>query len=410
MEVRDICDLNNKSQKSLNEIITKSNSVCKLNMLLVTFNQISRSSYSRVAKYTTKCLTEYNSVNPNVNITNYVIKDRNINELLNIIKSQNIVFFITPFQILYQIIELLKNNNIPRDFDTWFYLKINSNIIDKTLIDWFNRELSVIFVPTGIMSKSLKKIINRPVEILDFGVSSNSFYQMDKINARKILNFDANRHIWLVPTNITPNSRLDTIIQSYIQYLLGLPDYSKEILLLIGITGDLDNLNIQDIYRNELISRNLNYKDFETNLVILDPEIVNNSLNDYLLNCFYNAADVIIFMNSFSNHSYSCLESFINPNTNIILPKHSWFADNFDTSNKRIFWCEPTQILYRALGEGGGIDYLVHPSDLLLKMRESIAKSDDSLDSISYITRDNTNNCLKILTKRIEIVAMSCEN
>lgn len=389
----------------------------KLNLLVVSLNLKTRSSYSRVAR---RCI-DLLKCHETLNVTNYEINTHEIDNLVTAIKEQDIVFFILSPKFIQDILQYYKNS--AKTFESWCYFKPKTNAVDNTVIDWLNKEISVVFVPTAILKTSLKQRLNRPVELLDIGVSDKSFFPVNKLNARKIIDIPEEKRVWLAPASNTKLSHLDLVIQAFVEYLGKLSDSENELLICLGDVNQPAGYYLYDIYTTEIQSRGYDLKKYEKNLCVLDPQTLQGGLSDNILNCFYNSADAVVFTNSYSNHSFTPMEvSVTNNNKTLFLPKHSWFFDTFGSgdataapSNPNIIWCNPLQVLYRTNEEGGGTELLIHPSELarqMLAFRDSTEqqiKNQDQVQVTTDVSCDYSMACRKVFDRRIKLVLLSRE-
>ena len=413
MEVIDICDINNTIMQSLNQTTLHS----KLNLLVISPILKIRSSYSRVAKYSLDILKQCSALH----VDNYEISQNNLENVPQSLKNYDIVFFIIPPYFITNILDLCKN--IPRKFETWFYFKPIMNAVNNILIDWLNREASVIFVPTESLKIGLKQRINRPVELLDFSVSGALFYPINKYSARKMMQIPSEKRLWLAPAENTKISRIDILIQAYVEYLGKLPDATNELLLCLGNFQNLSGFQLQDIYNIELQEQGYDLEKYAKNFLVLDSQAHLNGLSEHIINCFYNAADAVIFTNSYSNHSFTPIEILATNKKTLFLPRHSWFIDAFKNANNcDIIWCNPILKLYRASNEDVGTEFMIHPSELAQKMKEYVdsaagasnvvdSQEDQNMTNASSLTvePEDDKGYKKIFNKYIQIASLSRE-
>lgn len=372
MEVQKISELYNNITYSLNQ--TNSTFLNK-KLFIITPKLSIRSSYARAAKY---IIEYFNKTNVSIyEVISPFFEDfpAKLHEA-----SPNIIFFIIPLYLTNCIIEMFSSSSMyenkqnPINIKTyvkWLYYKPHATVISNNDLIFLNNTFSQIFTPTRQLTDTLSQIIQCPIKYISCTASSDSFYPVNKKSARKILNIQNRLHdnskVWLAPSGNRYESRLDIIIQAFVEIL---QSYPTDILILLGNPNNSDGLPIQDIYKQNLIQKEMNIEKFGKNIILLDSLQVISGIEDHLLNLFYNSADYVIFANSFSNHMYTVDEILATNNpAPIIVPRHSWFfnLENY-SNNDTIFFCEPSQILYRCGSEG--LDFIVHPMSLFLLMTE----------------------------------------
>lgn len=339
-------------------------------ILLVSPKHSIRSGYSRVAK------TIYDAFKQNVNVSvsAYEIITPDLNKLKEKTETTafDIIFFIIPLYLIANLPLLLTAKS-----KYWLYYKPSAVVISSVDIQLMNTCLfSYIFTPTRQLCSILRKVITAPIRFLEINPSSSQFYTINKKSARKILNIQdkiqENSRIWLAPSANNYESRLDTIIEAFVGGILA--KYPNDILFVMGDPKNPDGYPLQEIYLNCMYENGMSVEKYGRNIIFLDSFQVLSGLSDHILNIIYNCSDFVVYANSFINHSYSLFEIMkASPSTPIILPGHSWFNTLLSIKNPCLYFCKPSQLLYRC-GEQQGYDYIIHPNilaELMKKIRDA---------------------------------------
>jgi hypothetical protein len=384
MEIQQISQLFNNNANSLDlgqrtsrtAAAAAADSLNAKKLLLVSPKHSIRSGYSRVAK----TIFEEFRKNPRVSVSIYEIITPNLNELVEKIETSTGAPIRPTFDIIFFIIPLFLVANLPLPpplagkSQYWLYYKPPAVIIPSADIEFMNtRPFSYIFTPTTHLCSILKNVISTPIKFLEIQPSASHFYPVNKKSARRILNISdkvgENSRIWLAPSANNYESRLDTIIEAFVGGILA--KYPNDVLFMLGDPKNADGYPLQDIYLNCLVGKGLSVDKCRGNIIFLDSFQILSGLSDHILNIIYNCSDFVVYANSFSNHSYSLFEIMkAAASTPILLPGHSWFNTLSSMKNPRLYFCEPSQLLYRC-GEQRGYDYIIHPN-ILAELMEKI--------------------------------------
>ena len=277
--------------------------------------------------------------------------------------------------------------------------------IPKSDMNIYNKTCDHILVMANFTGEEMKKqgcII--PYTRLSHGYP-NTLKNINKKEARRILNIDENAFVFYSGNRNQPRKRLDIIIRAYVNFL---NKYQDDNVLLLMNCGLIDiGVNIPELY-NRLCQDN-NIKNYESKIYYLNKTNESSNFNDGDLSIIYSCCDVGITTSTGESFGLIPFEMCLFDVPQII-PNFGGLVESIKHGCIKInindYYSYP-----RVLQSASGIGGIVHYKDVTEAMEIYYTKKDLYKDHCKSMKNNLINNsweevsnqCIQLLNKQLDI-------
>ena len=291
-----------------------------MKILFYTSYPTQESGYSRIGNIITNYLSEKNNevhyygINNNLNtfIERYI--DKNIilidgeeeenkletkelyciNSLCNYIEiiAPDILFLYNEITVISQVLKIFNEKNMNINFKIFTYLDLIFPYEKINLITEVDNYSNIIFVYSEYWKENLIKmgIKEEKIEILQPGFDDKSFFEIDKIDAKKYFKFKEDDFIILNSCKNNCIKGIDKTIDAFVKFIKLKNKNNIKLFLYMNLMNIKNQgYNIEDYFRISCLKYDANYIDLINNNVFVKE---NNLYSDQKLNFLYNACDI----------------------------------------------------------------------------------------------------------------------
>ena len=277
--------------------------------------------------------------------------------------------------------------------------------IPKSDMNIYNQTCDHILVMANFTGEEMKKqgcII--PYTRLSHGYP-NTLKNIDKKEARRILNINEDTFVFYSGNRNQPRKRLDIIIRAYVDFLVKYPDDN---LLLLMNCGLIDmGVNIPELY--ERLCQDNNIKNYESKIYYLNKTNESSKFNDDDLSVIYSCTNVGITTSTGESFGLIPFEMCLY-NIPQIIPNFGGIIESIKDGSIKInindYYSYP-----RVLQSASGIGGIVHYKDVTEAMEIYYTKKDVYTKHCSVVKNNLINNswkevsnqCIQLLNKQLDI-------
>lgn len=200
----------------------------------------------------------------------------------------NDIIIITKFLIALE--DYRKQNNY---FKVGIYLDLVYEYERHALIKNVNDNVDIIFVFTQFWKDNLIKMeVNEDkIKVFHHGIDTDHIKKMDKIEARKILKLNSDDFIFFNTNRNSYRKGWGITIAAFVKLLKYFNENPKIKLFINCILENGEGYKLMDLIKIECLRNYINYdKVINNNFLLFGGNC--GALNDFTLNCLYNACDV----------------------------------------------------------------------------------------------------------------------